>query len=294
MKLRRDRHPPAASSERQAPNGTSSSNDPVHRWLAAAAGGRCNICGAVGTIEVPPDVSGLEDTATLRESLLCRSCRSIARDRALILGLSGLLDERGPLAQWAPRKTLRVLETSGYRGHPRFLGELFDYFNLPYVAPPTKESLTPIDARAGGDLQDLHFPDGFIDVVITAEVLEHVPDEQLAIREIARVLAPGGHLVLEVPYSHEFERTEVKVHRWRGRDVYLYPPEYHAEDTLVYRIYGRDLLADLAAAGLAVAHVEFEVAELGITRQPVILATKGPFVNMRAFRITTWLEAAPD
>ncbi len=200
-----------------------------------------------------------------------------------------MLGERAPLARWSPKPNLRLFETSGYRGHPRFLPELVDYYNLPYLAPPNGNSGDPIDARAGADLQDLHFPDAFFDVVMTAEVLEHVPDEQQAIREIARVLAPGGHLVLEVPYVHEFERTLVRVHRWRGRDVYLYPPEYHAEDTLVYRIYGRELLANLSAAGLAVAHLVFDIPQLAITRQTVILGTNAPYVDLRDFRVGSWL-----
>lgn len=259
------------------------------QWLSIASQGRCNICGGNGTIQLPPNPRQIEDTSTLRESLACRTCGGISRDRALIVGLSGMLGERLPLSEWQPRKSRRLLETSGYRGHPRFLPDLFDYYNLPYAPPPEGESGEAVDARAGADLQDLHFPTGFFDIVMTAEVLEHVPDEQLAIREIARVLAPGGHLVLEVPYAHVFERSLVRVHRWHGRDVYLYPPEYHAEDTLVYRIYGRDLLADLAAAGLAVAHLVLDIARLGVTAQTVIVATKGPYVDLGGFRLDTWI-----
>ncbi len=183
-----------------------------------------------------------------------------------------------------------MFETSGYRGHPQFLPQIFDYYNLPYQPPPKGDSGKPIDARSGADIQDLQFPAEFFDVVMTAEVLEHVPDEQQAIREIVRVLVPGGHLILEVPYAHVWERTSVRVNRWHGRDVHLVPPEYHAEDTLVYRIYGRDLLADLAAAGLAVAHLVLDVPQLGITRQTVIVATKGPYVDLAGLRVDTWLE----
>ncbi len=283
-------HPRAARAlTSRAARASEVSADNVGKWLALAAGGSCNICGDVGTIAVPEDQARVQDPATLRESLACRSCGSISRDRALILGLAGLLGERAPLADWSPRPNSRVFETSGYRGHPRFMPELFDYFNLPFEPPPKGDSERPVDARAGADIQDLHFPDGFFDIVMTAEVLEHVAYEQRAISEIARVLAPGGHLILEVPYVHGWERTSVRVHRWHGRDVYLAPPEYHAEQTLVYRIYGRDLLIDLAAAGLAVAHLVLEVPRLGISRQTVIVATKGPSLDLGGFRFDSWL-----
>src|SRR5947209_52974 len=95
----------------------------------------------------------------------------------------------------------------------------------PRMRQPTGSGL-PLGARAGADLEDLQFPAGYFDVVMTAEVLEHVPDGQQAIAEIARVLVPGGHLVLETPYVHAFERTLTRAHRWHGRDVYLMPPEY--------------------------------------------------------------------
>ena len=199
--------------------------------------------------------------------------------------VAGMLRERGPLAGWSPRKHMRVFETSGYRGHPRFLDELFDYYNLPYAPPPEGASEEPIDPRRGADVQDLHFPPQFFDVVISAEVLEHVPDEQRAIREIARVLKPGGHLVLEVPYDHELDRTIVRAHRWHGRDVHLSPPEYHAEDTLVYRIYGRELLQQLAAVGLAVGYLELDIPQHAVSPQCVIVATKSDYLDLAGFRV---------
>jgi SAM-dependent methyltransferase len=258
-------------------------------WLSIAGRGLCNICGERRSFALPADSSEIEDIASLREALMCRTCGAISRERCLMVGLAGVLNERAPLSGWTPRGNVRVFETSGYRGHPRYLATLFDYFNLPYAPPPDDNSTDAVDGRSGADLQDLQFPDGFFDVVLSAEVLEHVVDEQLAIREIARVLSPGGHLVLQAPYWHPFERNYVRVNRWHGRDVYLYPPEYHADETLVYRIYGRELLEDLAAAGFAVAHLQPDLPQLGVSRQTLIIARKGGYVDLGGFRVDTWL-----
>ena len=52
---------------------------------------------------------------------------------------------------------------------------------------------------AAGDVSNLPFPDGCFDVVICSEVMEHVPEEKKAASEIARVVKPGGRLVVSVP-----------------------------------------------------------------------------------------------
>jgi len=49
------------------------------------------------------------------------------------------------------------------------------------------------------DITHLPFGDNCFDLVICAEVLEHIPDESSAISEILRVLKPGKNLVVSVP-----------------------------------------------------------------------------------------------
>lgn len=49
------------------------------------------------------------------------------------------------------------------------------------------------------DITGLPFPDGFFHMVICAEVLEHIPDQEKAVQEVIRVLKPGGDLVVSVP-----------------------------------------------------------------------------------------------
>ena len=50
-----------------------------------------------------------------------------------------------------------------------------------------------------GDALALPFPDGTFDRVIASEVLEHIPDDTAAMRELARVLRPGGTMAVTVP-----------------------------------------------------------------------------------------------
>ncbi len=50
-----------------------------------------------------------------------------------------------------------------------------------------------------GAAEDLRYPDGFFDVVVVSELLEHVYDPRLVLSEARRVLKPGGLLFGDVP-----------------------------------------------------------------------------------------------
>ena len=50
-----------------------------------------------------------------------------------------------------------------------------------------------------GDIQHIAHADASFDTVISCETIEHVPDPALAVRELARVLKPGGRLFLTTP-----------------------------------------------------------------------------------------------
>lgn len=63
------------------------------------------------------------------------------------------------------------------------------------------------------DIQTMPVADASFDTVLSAEVLEHVPDPEKALREIIRVLKPGGKLVMSIPHlmylhnePHDFYR----------------------------------------------------------------------------------------
>jgi SAM-dependent methyltransferase len=54
-------------------------------------------------------------------------------------------------------------------------------------------------AAIQGSALDLPFPDASFDRAIASEVMEHIPDDNGALREIARVVRPGGVLAVTVP-----------------------------------------------------------------------------------------------
>jgi SAM-dependent methyltransferase len=64
-----------------------------------------------------------------------------------------------------------------------------------------------------GDLAGLPLPDEAFDAAVCAEVLEHIDDDAAALAELARVLRPGGVLVVTVPANpYRYDWTD----RWAG------------------------------------------------------------------------------
>jgi SAM-dependent methyltransferase len=53
-----------------------------------------------------------------------------------------------------------------------------------------------------GSIYEIPFPDASMDAVLCLEVLEHIEDDARAVRDIARVLKPGGIFIVAVPYTY--------------------------------------------------------------------------------------------
>ena len=73
---------------------------------------------------------------------------------------------------------------------------------------------------------DLGLPDASVDVAMLVRVLHHIPDPAPELAEIARVLRPGGTLLLEFAnVSHALNRVRYAV---RGRRIPLTPVQIAA------------------------------------------------------------------
>jgi predicted SAM-dependent methyltransferase len=57
------------------------------------------------------------------------------------------------------------------------------------------------------DICRLSFQKGAFDVLLCCHVLEHIPDDVLAMKELFRVVKPGGWAVIQVPLSLKLEST---------------------------------------------------------------------------------------
>jgi SAM-dependent methyltransferase len=210
--------------------------------------GRCVLCELEARFE--PDVA----SGSLREGLRCSHCGCNARQRAAAIVLMQAL---------AANRRARVYATEQaspfYLALRRHLPNLHGSEYLRGLRQRLRLSLWLW--RQGvtewvhhGDLTRLDIRDRCLDAIVSLDVLEHVPDHRLALRECARVLKPGGVLVLTVPFyednavSHPLARLSED-----GTIEHLAEPEYHGDPisggVLCFHHFGWSLLADMREAG---------------------------------------------
>jgi SAM-dependent methyltransferase len=100
------------------------------------------------------------------------------------------------------------------------------------------------------DVNDIPFDDDTFDLILCNHVLEHVPTDDVAMKELARVLAPGGTAILQVPISANSAET--------FEDFTVVDPKEREQVFGQFdhvRIYGQDYVTRLGRAGFTVDRV---------------------------------------
>jgi SAM-dependent methyltransferase len=168
-----------------------------------------------------------------RENALCPNCLSLERHRLLWL----YLKERTPFFS-EPLDVLHIAPEAC------FIKRFQKLHRKGYVTADIESPLATVKM----DIQAMPFGDNRFDVVLCNHVLEHVDDDMAALREIRRVLKPGGFAILQVPFfnpvpEHTIEDRTITDKRMREQ---LFGQADHV------RRYGKDYAGRIRRAGLAV------------------------------------------
>lgn len=112
------------------------------------------------------------------------------------------------------------------------------------------------------DMLSTNLPDGAFDVVVSNDVLEHVPDLARGLRETRRILKSGGACIATVPFRFEFQETSIRAVVADGKIVHLVEPEFHGnpvdpQGSLVFQVPGWDILDTCRSAGFSEAAMYF-------------------------------------
>jgi SAM-dependent methyltransferase len=197
-----------------------------------------------------------------RESLSARNLN--ARQRAV---LDMIADTHGANDVY----NLRIYASEAMTAFARALSGRYSKFIGSEFAPTPEDQsrLFPIQHQ---DLAHLTFPSDVFDLVVTNDVLEHVPKLEASLAEMARVLKPGGVSISTFPFNANAEKTLVKAKLVGGELIYLGEPEYHGnpvdpdKGSLVFQIPGWDIIDMAKSAGFSRAEfVHYSSKAGGIT-----------------------------
>lgn len=127
------------------------------------------------------------------ENILCPHCMSTARERLVLGILKGIELHDKDILHFSPEKNI-----SHYL---RRFAAVISADIAPGFYKNTDKNVVAADAT------QLQYPAAKFDIVIANHIMEHIPDDIAAMKEIYRVLKPGGRAILQVPYSESLSWT---------------------------------------------------------------------------------------
>ncbi len=168
-----------------------------------------------------------------RDNALCPNCLALERHRLIWLYLERKTDfftRKNKMLHIAPELSFM----DRFEGLP----------NLDYITGDIESPL----AKVKMDIHDIPFEENTFDVIFCNHVLEHVEDDLLAMREMLRVLKPGGWAILQVPFFYPlkdstYEDKSIISQSDRER-------EFGQDDHV--RMFGKDYGNRLASQGFKV------------------------------------------
>jgi SAM-dependent methyltransferase len=193
----------------------------------------------------------------------CPVCRSLQRHRLVWL----FFQQETNLFDPGPKRMLHIAPEPGFAARLRRLQ------NLQYLSADLNDPAAMVKM----DLTQIEYPAGAFDVLYCSHVLEHIPDDRAAMREMFRVLSATGWAVIMVPLTAEATIEGPPAQNPAERER-LFGQMDHV------RRYGRDVVARLENAGFTIAQrtaVDMvkppDIDRLGLSTKDVIFyCTKAP------------------
>lgn len=94
----------------------------------------------------------------------------------------------------------------------RYISDECSYIGFDY--PGTAIDWYGTQPDVFGDAASLPFSNNSVDAVLLLDVLEHLPDPAAALKEIQRILMPGGRLIVKVPCLYPVHDAPRDYQRW--------------------------------------------------------------------------------
>jgi SAM-dependent methyltransferase len=222
--------------------------DRIVNWFISRLGvfplpGWCNICRMPTFFFIRNE--------NLREDVFCHWCGSFNRQRQMMYVFRRMCT--------ANRTNDTIIWNTESRGsfHER-LKKKFQgsYLSSEYFGDDIVSS-TFVNGVRHEDMCRTSFHSNFLNFIFSSDDLEHIPEPQVALNEISRILKENGKFIFTVPFHVHSSVNEVRAKRNPdGGLIHFKDPEFHgdplrpSEGILVYTIFGWELIRMCAKAGL--------------------------------------------
>lgn len=153
----------------------------------------CPCCGirlrnfAIGTYLEYPDIFNLQRYEKTKQDVLCPYCKSLPRHRMLASWFNNHIESlrNSTILYFAPEYSMTLWVKAKKAQY--------------ITADLYREADLKLDIQATG------LPDASYDIIIANHVLEHVDDFRKALREMYRILKPGGSFICSFPMDPKIE-----------------------------------------------------------------------------------------
>lgn len=240
--------------------------------------GFCAVCCRSASFDVDYRYSYEVDgvcTPNWREGLTCPGCGLNNRMRATIHLVTAVL---------RPAPTAHIYLTERLTPVYEWIARNFsNTIGSEFLGDAVPKGSHRADGVRNEDLAELSFDSEVFDIVVSLDVIEHIPRFERAFSEISRVLKPGGTLLFSVPFRTDLENNLVRARVTEDGEIeHLLPPEYHGDPLsedgcLAFYHFGWELLEQVRRAGFSESYgLIFWSNELGYlgSEAPIFLAKK--------------------
>jgi len=197
-----------------------------------------------------------------RERLVCPSCQMNNRQRLISLLIEQLLQSKNNQKIYFMEQTTPIYSwaVSNFKNQS-IVGS--EYLGYQYKGG------TILNGIRHEDIESLSFPSAEMDLIISNDVFEHVPDPKIAFAECSRILKSGGIMLATIPFHASMNKSVIRARFIGGTLEKLLPAQFHgnpisSEGSLVFTDFGWDLIDQMRSSGFSDVHVEvYTSVELG-------------------------------
>ena len=197
-----------------------------------------------------------------RERLECPLCKMNNRQRLISTLIKQeldvlqekqvyLMEQVTPIYNWV-KSTFKnhTIVGSEYLGHEYPCGEI-------------------VEGIRHEDIENMSFSNNTLDLIVSNDVFEHVPNPAKAFAECARVLKAGGVMIATIPFHCNSDKSITRAKVTNGQLEHILTPEYHGnpisgDGSLVFTDFSWDILKEMQVAGFSDISIEvYASLELG-------------------------------